>query len=309
MGLEGTFKGCLSIENKMFIRQTLGIDIDGDLFDPRLDYVTKRIFTAETPESKQALISFLNAALCLPKRQRIIDLSVISPVIPVDNKKKKKPIFDIRVRFANGEQAIIEMEFYKKDDFKRRSQFIISRAYSSQDISGKSFAELKKCYLICIMNYSVFEDDTEYYRNIMFRDEHGTPLTDDENIIFLELSKIDHLIEKPVDALTDIEMWMIFFRFATDKNKRELINKILIKEEGINMAVQILEKMSLSEEERAYYEAELIQGLDERTTQRALENERKSVAREIARNFKLNSVPLTTIAKSTGLPLEEVQSL
>ena len=53
-----------------------------DLYDPRLDFVAKRIFTAETPEFKQALIAFLNASLRLTKAQRIVDLTIISPVIP-----------------------------------------------------------------------------------------------------------------------------------------------------------------------------------------------------------------------------------
>jgi predicted transposase/invertase (TIGR01784 family) len=102
--------------------------------------------------------------------------------------------------------------------------------------------------------------------------------------------------------LTDIEKWMIFFRYATDKSKRDMLNKILEKEEGIGMAVQILERMSLSEEERAGYEAVLLAELDERSERRARDL-------EIARNFKNKNVPLTTIAESTGLSLEEVESL
>jgi len=311
----------ISDDKKALLQQVFEIDVDSDLFDPRLDYVAKRIFTAETAESKKALIAFLNAALQIYEKNKIVDLSVISPVIPVDNIKNKKPVFDIRVRFANGEQAIVEMEFHKKDDFKRRSQFIISRAYSSQDISGKTFADLKKCYLICIMNYPLFKTDNKYYRDIMFRDENGVPLTDDEVIIFLELSKIESLLEKPVEKLTDIEKWMIFFRYATDKSKREMLNKILEKEEGIGMAVQILERMSLSEEERAGYEALLIAGLDERSAQRARENRLKeieeiaikeikeSAIKEVARGFKNDNVPLHSISKNTGLSLEEIEAL
>jgi len=106
----------------------------------------------------------------------------------------------------------------------------------------------------------------------MFRDENGVALTDDEVIIFLELSKIEKLLTKPVDELSEIEMWMIFFRYATDKTKRELLNKILEKEEGIGMATAILQEISMSEQERMIYEAELIYELDQRSAQRALEN-------------------------------------
>jgi predicted transposase/invertase (TIGR01784 family) len=194
------------------------------------------------------------------------------------------------------------MEFHKKDDMRRRAQFVVSRAYSSQDISGKAYADLKKCYLICILNYPLFKEDTKYYRDMMFRDEDGTPLTDDEIIIFIELSKIESLLKKPVEELTDLEMWMIFFRYATDKSKRELLNKILEKEEGIEMALQILERMSLSEEERAGYEAVFIAELDECSARRAL-------LMKVAKGLKEDGVPLATISKNIGLSLEEIEKL
>ena len=78
--------------------------------------------------------------------------------IPVAGKLHKKANFDIRVRFTDGAQAIIEIEFSRKDDFKKRSQFIISS------------------------------------------------ITDDQQIIFLELSKLDSLLTKPVETMTDAQI-------------------------------------------------------------------------------------------------------
>jgi len=49
-------------------------------------------------------------------------------------------------------------------------------------------------------------------------------------IIFLELSKLEDLLAKPVDTLTDIECWPMFFKYVTDKSKRDLLNKITKKE-------------------------------------------------------------------------------
>ena len=151
-------------EKKALIHQVFDIDLNSDLFDPRYDYVAKRVLTAENPKSKQALIDLLNSALKLVDGDSVVDLTVINPEIPVDGKHHKKSKFDIRVRFQNGEQGIIEVEWgKKKDDFKKRSQFIISKAYASQDISGKTYADLKRCYLICIVDYTLF-DGKEYFR-------------------------------------------------------------------------------------------------------------------------------------------------
>ena len=300
----------LDQEKKAQIRQAFGIDIDGDLFDPRFDYVAKRILTADTPESKKALTHLLNASLKLVGGEAVVDLTVINTEIPVDSKQYKKSRFDIRVRFQNGEQGIIEIEWGRKDNFKKRSQLIISKAYSSQDISGKTYDDLKRCYLICIVDYTLFEGDNEYFRDAMFRDAKGTPITDDQTIIFLELSKLDGLLTKPVEELTDIECWLIFFKYVTDKSKRDLLNKIIAKEEGVNMAVQTLLTISKDEQERLAYDSQIIYELDQRSEKASAERSGELRAKlEVAKNMKLNNIPNELITKITGFRLDEVTAL
>jgi predicted transposase/invertase (TIGR01784 family) len=138
----------LTDEQKANLSRELGIIVDGELFDPRFDYVFRRIFTADGEKSKKALISFLNAALGLTGDNVIEDLTVINAEIPVDDKRQKKSVFDIRVTFKNGEQAVVEMQFSPKGDFKKRSQFLISKAYASQPLSGEMYRSLKKRYII-----------------------------------------------------------------------------------------------------------------------------------------------------------------
>ena len=269
MSIEENMHVHMNDEKKNLIRETLGIDVSNPLFDPRYDYVSKRILTAEYPESKQALMHLLNAALKLVGGKIITDLTVINPEPPVDSKTYKKSRFDIRTRFQNGEQGIIEIEWGRKDNFKKRSQFIISKAYSNQDISGKTYDELKRCYLICILDHTLFPEDEEYFRDGMFRDAKGNPITDDQIIIFLELSKTEKLLTKPVEELTGIECWLIFYKYITDTTKRDVLNKIIEREEGINMATQILQTISKDERERAHYESQLIQELDQRSAEKS----------------------------------------
>ena len=45
---------------KAKIKEWLGIDIDSDLFSPMVDYIFKRIFTAEDERSNIALLDLLN---------------------------------------------------------------------------------------------------------------------------------------------------------------------------------------------------------------------------------------------------------
>jgi len=297
----------LDQDKKAQLRQVFGIDVDSDLFDPRFDYVAKRILTAETPESKTALISLLNASLKLVDAEVIVDLTVINPEIPVDSRQYKKSRFDIRARFLNGDQGIIEIEWGKKDNFKKRGQFIISKAYSSQDINSKTYDDLKRCYLICIVDYTLFEDDNEYFRDAMFRDAKGTPITDGQTIIFLELSKIESLLTKPMDQITDIECWLLFFKYATDKSKRDILSKIMEKEEGVNMAARTLLTISKDEQERLAYESQMIYELDQRSEKASAERSGVLLGkREVAMKLKQKNIPMDVISESTGFSVEEL---
>jgi predicted transposase/invertase (TIGR01784 family) len=209
------------------------------------------------------LIDFLNSALEFNDEKKIVDLTVINPVMPTDTKKRKKAVFDVRTVFNDGEQAIVEMQFFDKHDFKKRSQFVISKAYVNQDISGQNYNALKKCYLIAIVNFNLFDDKDIYASEFRFRDKKGVNLTDDETILFLELTKINKLLKKPVEELTDLELWLIFFKYAANHKRREKLNEIIKKKEGIAVALSLLTEISSSVEERIQYENELLFELDE----------------------------------------------
>ncbi|MCL2358031.1 MAG: Rpn family recombination-promoting nuclease/putative transposase, partial [Defluviitaleaceae bacterium] len=125
-------------------------------------------------------------------------------------------------------------------------------------------------------------------------------------IIFLELSKIEKLLKKPVAELTDIECWLLFFKYAADKSKRDILNKIIEKEEGVNMATQILMTVSKEERERALHFSQFIYELDQRS-EKASALKAKEI--EIAKKLKLRNIPLDAISEDTGLSLEEVMAL
>ncbi len=255
-------KVLLDDEKKKRLQETLGINVDSDLFDPRYDYVFKRIFTADNEESKYALIDFLNSVLRFEGDAVITDLTVINAEIPVDSKDYKKSVFDLRVSFKGGEQALVEMELRPKDDFRKRSQFLISKAYSNQKIAGFKYKDLKKCYIVCITNFTLLQDRDAFFTDYVYRDSKGLPLSDDLTIVFLELSKIQHLLDKKTDELTNVEMWAIFLRYASDKDKRGILHKILEREDGVKMATQILEEISKDEKERMLYESQLLYEAD-----------------------------------------------
>ena len=142
--------------------------------------------------------------------------------------------------------------------------------------------------------------------NCMFRDFKGNPITDDQTIVFLELTKIAGLLKKPVDELTDLECWLLFFKYVTDKSKRDMLNKIIEREVGVMMAAQILDTISKDEKERANYEAQWLHELDQSNDRMSAIREN---AREIAKSLKDKNFPLDAISESTGVPMEELIAL
>ena len=250
---------------KKKIKDWYGIDLDSELLSPMVDYIFKRIFIAEDSRSKAALLDLLNSVLKGAGAKEIVDFVVVNPEIPVDVGTRKKAVFDIRVKFVDGRQAIVEMQLSGGKSFKKRAQFIISKAYSSQEISGEEYNALQKCYLICILNFPLFREPVELVSDYRFRDKNGIDLTDDETIIFIQLPEVDRILSKPVEAMTDQEMWSMFFRYMSDKSQEEKLSAIIARKEGIKMAANVLLEISQEEKARIQYENELIADLDTRS--------------------------------------------
>jgi predicted transposase/invertase (TIGR01784 family) len=244
------------------IRERFGINIDSYVFSPMVDYIFKLIFTADDSRSKIALLDLLNSLLELEGTNKIIDCTVINAEIPVVSKKHKKAVFDIRVKFSNEEQAVVEMQLQGGKSFKKRAQFIISKAYASQEIVGEDYKALKRCYLICIVNFSLLGSSAGLVANYRFRNKKGSDLTDDETIIFIQLPEADKILDKPVEAMTEQEKWALFFRYISDNSKRDKLEAIIERKEGIKMAANVLFEISQDEKTRIQYENELLAELD-----------------------------------------------
>jgi hypothetical protein len=81
-------------------------------------------------------------------------------------------------------------------------------------------------------------------------------------IITLELSKVEKIVDKPIEEMSAAEMWGVFFRYLTDKKKRNKINEILEIEEGIAMASETLITITKDEIEHWRQLSELKYELD-----------------------------------------------
>jgi predicted transposase/invertase (TIGR01784 family) len=121
---------------------------------------------------------------------------------------------------------------------------------------------------------------------------------------------LERVVEKPIGAMTAPEQWGVFFRYLTDKSKREKINEIVEAEEGIAMASEVLMTISRDEVERARLMSEFKYQVDLRShIVYAKQEAEQEKALGIARNFKAMGIPIEQIAQGTGLTEEQIRAL
>jgi predicted transposase/invertase (TIGR01784 family) len=237
---------------------------------------------------------------------------------PIDNLRDRQSRFDINCRLKGGRLVNVEMSL-NPDPFEPiRLEFHIGKLFTGQDIRGrdergneKTYDDLKQAYQIAVLVRERFFNDGVFLHTFEYYDpEHKTSLNGRSRIITLELSKLDKVVTKPIGKMTTPELWGVFFRYLTDKDKRQTINEILEQEEGIAMASEVLMEISRDEAERARLMSEFKYQMDTQSKiGHARREGRKEGREEVARRLKSRGRPLSEIAEDTGLDIAVIRAL
>jgi predicted transposase/invertase (TIGR01784 family) len=284
-----------------------------DLIDICLDNVFKAVFARNTPESQGALSRLLSAVT--GRKLTVIAITANEP--PIDNLRDRQIRFDIHCKTGEGSLVNVEMSLNPDTCEPVRLEFYAGKLFTGQDIHGvdKSYDDLSEAYQIAILGKGKFFADDEFLHQFEYYDPvRQVTLGGRSRIITVELSKADRLIEKPAGSMTASEQWAVFFRYLTDKSKREKINEVLEYEEGIAMAGEVLLKISKDEVERARLMSEYKYALD---TQSKIVDARRAGRKEgeqkkafaVAQRLKKRGVAAEQIAEDTGLTVKEVEEL
>jgi predicted transposase/invertase (TIGR01784 family) len=160
------------------------------------------------------------------------------------------------------------------------------------------------------VNKTFFADAALVHQFECYDTERGVSLGGRSRIITLEFSKLGGIVEKPVEEMNAQEKWAVFFRYLTDKEKRQKINEILKYEEGIEMAGEVLITISRDEAERARLTSEYKYVAD--TQSKVVQARRQGIRQgiiETAKAAKKASISADLIASITGLSLDEIAKL
>lgn len=246
------------------------------ILNPRLDPIFKAIFTQGTEESDLALKGLITAAI--GKELSSLELQPNEP--PVEVPENIQMSFDVSVVFNDGERADIEIQGRQYEyDFGVRAEIQTARLLNLNAKKGSEW-RAEKVYQISVLNFEYDKDDKSAVSWYNMRNDSGRSLGDRLNVIFLDLVKIRRLKGTPVEKLSALEKWGMFFAFEDARWSFE--NSIFVGTRDYNSRMHCAEQKGLKKG--------------------AMQN-----ARENARNFlKLNKLSDEEIAQCCSLPLEQV---
>jgi len=219
---------------------SMGINLDSDLLDPKMNSVFHAMLTTDSEESRMALRGLLGAAI----GRCVTSATVKTDVLPVTGLQEKQAAFDVHVTFNDGDEADIEMQMRIRDNLFNRCEFNTARLYCSQGIRGKRYADLNKVYTIMILNSTLFPDSDSFIDEFMYRNAKGKVFSGNTQIIIVELTKLVKVSQKPVPDMSAIEKWALYLKYCNHKGKQKLIRELKESMEDIKMGAQVLETIS-----------------------------------------------------------------
>lgn len=288
------------------------------LLNPCSDSVFKRLFTDNSEEGYKVLQNFLEAVL-----QKKVSNIILQPnEIPIDGIRDKKSRLDLNCKIDGNEIVNIEMQNYNSNEmFEKRVEVYCGKLISHNVTESLPWTKVPKVFQISVLNFIREKDLPREIFYYSFRTFDNCVLEQRQNIIFIELPKVNKILEDikkgtiTVEKLTATQKWCIFMLYGADLNYQSLIKQIALTEEGIMCAFKILDK--ISEDEIAWKQQfdefmiekdrmTLIEMATEKGVQQGIEQGVQQRNSEIAKGLLADNVPIEIISKHTGISVEEL---
>lgn len=277
--------------------------------DPLTDFAFKKLFGSEP--NKDLLIDFLNGVF--RGRKHIVDLVYNKNEHPGETVNEGGAIFDLTCTGNDGEQFIIEVQRGKQRYFKQRAIFYTSRLVTEQAPKGRRAEwayNVKEVYLIALLeDFSLDTDnDPAFLHDICLSNrETGKVFYEGLGYIFIELSKF---VKTEAELDTDLDKWLYVLKNMSSMNKIPVYLRKPIFEKLFNIA----EYSNLTKEEKTMYDTSLKRKWDNKAVldyavSEAVKEAEHSKTVDIARELKKEGLSVEFIAKTTKLPIEEIEKL
>ena len=209
--------------------------------NPRTDFAFKKIFSSA--QSKDILLSFLNAILNLESPYKLMDITVLDPYQAPKISGLKSSFLDIKAQDQTGRFYIIEMQVLNVESFEKRILYNACKTYANQINSGEDYHLLSDVIAITITNFTMFPQRSEMISHFKLRADDGDIYNDDLQLVFAELPKLD---KNEAQLISIIDKWLYFLKHADDLS---LIPESLSEIPEIKQAFAIANRASWTQKE------------------------------------------------------------
>ena len=298
------------------------LPMGADILPPSDDRVFKLLLT--DPKAKPGLVKLISAII----NRNVMDVVLHPNELPLGTVDEKAERFDVNCKIDDGSQINLEMQASRLQEdaggqhknLKGKSVYYLTDLHSSQPSKGlQRYDRLPRTYQITFCSYTVFANQPEYTNSFSLRhDMTGELLCDAIQIIFVELSKLNDLLKKPVSEMTVLDKWSLFLQYAPDQEHREKVNEVIESEEVLQMAGNLLMNISQDERERAIFRSRRKFQTDLQSDLATAEDRGRNIGKqegrverniEIAQNLIQMGMTSDQISKATGLTPAEIENL
>ncbi len=278
--------------------------------NPFTDFGFKRMFGSE--KNKAYLINFLNSLF--GEKDKIVDLTYANTeqlgILPGD----RNAIFDLYCTTENHQRIIVEMQNSSQKHFIDRAVYYTTLPIQNAAQPGEWNYELPRVYMVAFLNFTM----SDYATNPNFK--HTVKLFDEDTETVFYNKLVYYFLEMPkfvkdFDDLEDRkEYWLYIIK---NINKLDGIPEKL-NDDLFRSFFNLAEVSNLSKEEYQAYEMSLKRMRDSQNIVNTAREEGKeegiaigehNALSKTARNMKALGIPVSDIAKCTGLPEADINAL
>ena len=224
---------------------------------PRVDLVFKKIFGVE--ENKDLLISLINSIV--GTEDQVSDITLLNPYNVQNFRQDKLSILDVKATNQDGKRFNIEIQISDEADYDKRALYYWAKLYTEQLQAGQDYSLLAKAIGIHILNFTSIPEAKNYHNVFHITEkENGFTYFKDLELHTIELNKftrdaseeLSDIVAKTKNAL---DRWLTFLT-RHDLLKFDRLPKEL-DDDKLKKALQVLDVLSFSQEERELYEDHL----------------------------------------------------
>ena len=227
------------------------------MINPRIDIAFKKIFGVE--ENKDLLISLINSIVSI--EDQVSEVTLLNPYNPKNFRQDKLSILDIKALGSNGKRFNIEIQISDEADYDKRALYYWAKLYTEQLKASDDYSELAKAIGIHILNFTSIPKAKKYH-NIFHISEKETGLLyfKDLELHTIELKKFTDYVNDDLSSLiakirNSLDMWVAFLT-RHDLLKADSL-PLALNDVSLRKAINVLDVMNFTVEEREAYEDHL----------------------------------------------------